>query len=406
MLGWSLGASTATGVALLLYLTRGLLATSGFLIAVTLAALALGVWVASDRAAARRRSVALIVAYAAAAAYAALFYAEPALRSSALGGALAVLFFLAEPAYTIGAAFNAITADRRAAAVVAFLGAAFGVLAATLFLIPRLQPSVIFLVAAAALLLVALTETRPATQTMSTIEFSLAEKCAIVTGVGDRGQVGYAVARALVDAGARVCITSHGTSSVELASELGGQTVGVQADLAIADDVARLIATAHERFGRIDFVVNAAGGLRVIKPLAETSAAEWESELTRNAQTAFLVSRAALPHLRAARGAIVNFASPAGERAVAQLGAYSAAKAAVIALTRALAVEERTNGVRVNAIAPGMVDTEQNRESVGDPASTKWVKREEIANAVLFLVSDAASGITGETINVVGEGIK
>jgi len=383
-----------------------MLATGGFIIAVTLAGLALGVWVVPDRKGSRRRLVAVVVAYAAAAAYAALFFAEPALRQNALGGALAVLFFLAEPAYTIGAAYNTISETRRAAAVMAFLGAAFGVLAAALIFIPRLHPSVIFLLAAAALLLVALLETRPATHTMNKMDFSLADKCAIITGVGDRGQVGFALARAFVDAGARVCITSRGAGSIELARELGGTTVGVQADLSRQDDVERLIATARERLGRIDVLVNAAGGLRVNKPLAETSAEEWESELTRNAETAFLVSRTVLAHLRESKGSIVNFASPAGERAVAQLGAYSAAKAAVIALTRALAAEERANGVRVNAIAPGMIDTEQNRGSVSDPASVKWVRREEIANAVLFLVSDAASGITGETINVVGEGIK
>ena len=117
------------------------------------------------------------------------------------------------------------------------------------------------------------------------------------------------------------------------------------------------------------------------------------------------MTRAALPLLRASRGAIINFAAPAGLRAQARLGAYSAAKAAVVALTRALALEEKDAGVRANALAPGMIDTEQNRAAVADPHSVKWVSRDQIADVVLFLASDAASGITGETIHVLGEGI-
>ena len=98
----------------------------------------------------------------------------------------------------------------------------------------------------------------------------------------------------------------------------------------------------------------------------------------------------------------MNFASPAGIRAVAGMGAYSAAKATVVAQTRALALEEKSNGVRVNAIAPGMIDTEQNRESVDDPDAVDWVTRDEITRVVLFLASDAASGISGETVHVLG----
>ncbi|HUP89847.1 MAG TPA: SDR family oxidoreductase, partial [Longimicrobiales bacterium] len=222
-----------------------------------------------------------------------------------------------------------------------------------------------------------------------TSDFSLTGKSAVVTGVGDRGQLGFAIAEGLQQAGAAVC--SFGLQDGDLTKE---------------DDVARLIATAIERLGKIDILVNVAGGLSVIKPLADTTHEEWERETTRNAETVFLMSRAALAALRATRGSIVNFASPAGFRAVANLGAYSAAKAGVIAVTRAFALEEAKNGVRANAIAPGMIDTEQNRKSVSDPASVKWVSREQISNVVVFLASDAAQGITGETIEVLGEGIQ
>jgi 3-oxoacyl-[acyl-carrier protein] reductase/2-deoxy-D-gluconate 3-dehydrogenase len=405
MLGATLGATTEAAAALLLYASRGFLGTAGFLIALALAALALGLWAGADGRRGRRW-VGVIVAYLLAAIFAVVWSLQPGLRQTALVGALAALFLLAEPAYAVGAVFAALSRTRPAMAVPAFLGAAAGVLLAALVLIPRLQPGVIFLAAAAVMLLAAFIEIRQARPIMNANEFSLSGKCAIVTGVGGRGQVGFAVARALLDAGARVAVTSFGGELEEMAAELGSGTVAVKADLSNEDDVARVIATARENLGQIDVLVNLAGGLSVIKPLADTSVLEWQRELTRNAETSFLMSRAVLPHLRATRGTIINFASPAGERAVAQLGAYSAAKAAVIALTRALAIEEKPHGVRVNAIAPGMIDTEQNRAATADPARVKWVTRQQVANAVLFLASEASSGITGETIHVVGEGIQ
>ena len=163
-----------------------------------------------------------------------------------------------------------------------------------------------------------------------------------------------------------------------------------------------VVAAAGEHLGRVDVLVNVAGGLSVIKPLAETADDEWTREIDRNARTTFLMCRAALPLLRQSRGAIINFASPAGVRAKASLGAYSAAKAAVVALTRALALEEARNGVRVNAIAPGMIDTAQNVESAREPSAVRWVTRQQIADVVLFLAGDTASGISGETIHVLG----
>jgi 3-oxoacyl-[acyl-carrier protein] reductase/2-deoxy-D-gluconate 3-dehydrogenase len=180
--------------------------------------------------------------------------------------------------------------------------------------------------------------------------------------------------------------------------------VGVAADLAGPDGAERVVEAARTRWGRLDVLVNVAGGLHVMKPLAETSLDEWDRELRANAATAFLVTRAALPMLRESGGVVIHFASPAGERAVKGLGAYSAAKAGVVALTRALALEEGERGVRVNAIAPGMIDTEQNRNAVQDPERVKWVTREEIVDVVLFLAGPASSGVNGQVLHVPGRG--
>lgn len=229
-------------------------------------------------------------------------------------------------------------------------------------------------------------------------------KVVIVTGVGARGQVGYALAQTFLEQGCRLVVTARSSAVEDLAAELGGggDVVPVRADLTTPEGAEAVVAAARERFGRLDVLVNVAGGLSVIGTVEETSADEWRREIERNATTAFLMCRAAIPLLRETRGSIVNFASPAAERARASLAAYSAAKASVLALTQALAREERANGVRVNAIAPGMIDTEQNRESVRDPASVTWVGRDEIARVVLFLAGDDASAITGEMVHVLG----
>jgi len=229
---------------------------------------------------------------------------------------------------------------------------------------------------------------------------------AIVTGVGARGQVGYAVAAALLRAGWRVLLTGRGDAVEALAGELeagapdGAEVFALRADLAGEHGPAAVVAAARERFGRLDLLVNVAGGLTVIKPLADTTADELEGELLRNGRTVFLMCRAALPLLRESRGAIVNFASPAGLMPIASLGAYSAAKALVVSLTRSFALEEAANGVRVNAIAPGMIDTEQNRASATPGAKIKWVSREQIAEAVVYLAGAAA--VTGEILAIRG----
>jgi len=229
---------------------------------------------------------------------------------------------------------------------------------------------------------------------------------AIVTGVGARGQVGYAVAAALLRAGWRVLVTGRGEAVEALAGELeagapeGAEVAALRADLGSEEGPAAVVAAAREHFGRLDLLANVAGGLTVIKPLAETTTEEIEGELVRNARTVFLMCRAALPLLRETRGAIVNFASPAGLAPIAGLGAYSAAKAVVLSLTRSFALEEAANGVRVNAVAPGMIDTEQNRASAQPGAKVRWVSREQIAEAVLYLAG--ASAVTGEVLAVRG----
>lgn len=228
---------------------------------------------------------------------------------------------------------------------------------------------------------------------------------ALVTGVGRRGQIGWALARALGEAGAALVLADRSAQEVTRRAEeiraLGCEVVIAAGDLTEPDVAQHAVSQAVGTFGRLDVVVNAAGGLTVIAPTVETEAQAFDEEYRKNVSTAFLVSRAALgPMLDAGRGAIVNFASVAAFTARPQLAAYSAAKSAVAALTRSMAAETRDRGVRVNAVAPGLVRTEQNVADLGEDGGIRWVEIDEVVAAVLFLAT--ASGITGHVLPVLG----
>jgi NAD(P)-dependent dehydrogenase (short-subunit alcohol dehydrogenase family) len=413
LVGLALGAMAAGGTALLLYTGSGFLKAAGLLVSSTIMAVAAGLWAgAPDGSGApvrtRGRWIAAIASMLIGGFFAALWSGREPLRALAIGGALAVLLVLALPAYAAGSLLAGLHARDRArlprlapggVAAGATAGAALGVLLGTTVLIQTLEPFGVYYAAAAVLSFASLLDWRPGPRPLRNGGPEMVGHIVLITGVGARGQLGFAVARRFLDAGARVVITSRSDAAESLAAELGDGVLGVRADLLVDDDVARLFDIVAERFGRLDALINIAGGLTVSGSIEQTSADDWQREGERNAGTALRTSRAALPLLRAARGAIVNFAAPAGERAVARLGAYSAAKAAVLALTRALALEEQQHGVRVNAIAPGIMDTEQNRSTVG---GTPLIPLDDVADVVLFLAGPESRAITGETVHVPG----
>jgi NAD(P)-dependent dehydrogenase (short-subunit alcohol dehydrogenase family) len=394
--GSALGILAAGATALLLYTEQGFLATAGFLISLLFVAAAAGAWVGEPRSErARLAWTGAILAFGIAAAFAAYWGARPALRAAPLGGAAAVLLMVASPAYAAGLLLARLARRGGAAGALALAGIAIGIFVATNWGIPRLEAPFLFLVAAAVLVAAAPLDAAATTPTRGG---SMNDRVVVITGVGDEGQVGFALARAFLGAGARVVITDIKATVARLAERLGGDVLAVPADLTDEAEALRVIDAAVERHGRIDVLLNVAGGLSVMKSVERTDAEEWNREIARNATTTFTASRAALPHLRHSRGCIVCFASPAAERGVPGLAAYSAAKAGVAAFARVLAREERGNGVRVNVIAPAMIDTAQNRESAGDDA--RFVAREEIAAAVFFLTSPEARSISGETLHI------
>jgi len=233
-------------------------------------------------------------------------------------------------------------------------------------------------------------------------------KVAIVTGVSHDGQVGQAVAKALAAAGAALAICARTQGNVEArAQELrqsGAKVQPVAASLTDEAQVRRVVEETLRAYARIDVLVNLAGGLTLYKPSVEFSLDDWTRELNNNLLSAFLLSREAFPHMaKAGGGSIVNFARAGLSQA--NMVAYNCAKAGIEALTRTLALEGREAAIRVNAVAPGLVDTQSNIAAMKPKDLSRWAKKEEIAEAVVFLASPAAAGITGQVIAVTGWGL-
>jgi NAD(P)-dependent dehydrogenase (short-subunit alcohol dehydrogenase family) len=230
-------------------------------------------------------------------------------------------------------------------------------------------------------------------------------RCAVVTGVGRAGQVGEAVAREFAQRGASVAIIDRTLVDAEpLAASLRSEGHAVTAygcDLADHDaigDVAGAIATSHG--GRIDALVNVAGGFAQSGPVAESDPAAFDHQIRINLTSAYGATRACLPFLRTARGAIVFMASaavlPGGK--VAGMSGYGAAKAGLVAFMRAVAQEERVNGVRANALAPTAIRTGTNVATMGEKSA--WVERESVAGMIAFLCSHAARNVSGQVIEL------
>jgi len=233
-------------------------------------------------------------------------------------------------------------------------------------------------------------------------------KFALVTGVSKSGQIGIAACQALADLGASLAISARNRANVEArVAELrsgGARVLALAADLTNEQEVNEAIDQMIREYGRIDILVNLAGGLTRYKPAVEHSLDDWQYEMSNNLLSSFLCSRAAFFRMRdSGGGTIINFARAGLPQA--NMVAYNCAKAGVEALTRTLALEGRDLGIRVNAVAPGLVDTESNIAAMKPKDLKHWAKRGDVAQAVAFLASDASAGVTGQVLAVTGWGI-
>jgi NAD(P)-dependent dehydrogenase (short-subunit alcohol dehydrogenase family) len=204
--------------------------------------------------------------------------------------------------------------------------------------------------------------------------------------------LGRAVAEAALAAGAYVALPGREQESKIPARDrllvLGG------VDLADFSAAKQAFDTVAARFGKIDGLANVAGGFRW-QTLGDGDLAGWTDLFRMNLLTVATATKTALPYLRATQGAIVNVGSAPAKKAGAGMGAYAASKAGVLRLTESLAEEEKNAGVRVNAVLPTIIDTPRNRADMPKADFSRWVKPEEIAKAILFLLSSEATAITG-----------
>jgi NAD(P)-dependent dehydrogenase (short-subunit alcohol dehydrogenase family) len=223
------------------------------------------------------------------------------------------------------------------------------------------------------------------------------DKILVVTG--GFGVLGRAVVEAAVAAGAFVAIPGREQADKLPARDrllvLGGVDL---TDFAAAKQACDAVST---QFGKIDGLANVAGGFHW-QTLADGDLAGWTDLFRMNLLTAATATKAALPYLRATHGAIVNVGSAPAKKAGAGMGAYAASKAGVLRLTESVAEEEKNAGVRVNAVLPTIIDTPRNRADMPKADFSRWVKPEEIAKVILFLLSDDATAITGAEVLVAG----
>lgn len=242
---------------------------------------------------------------------------------------------------------------------------------------------------------------------------SLDGRVAVVTGAS-RG-IGQAIAKSLVDAGAKVVCASRKLEGLQaVATALGPNAHAIAAHTGREADCDALMTAAVERFGHVDYLVNNAASNPYFGPLLETDAGAWDKTFEVNVKGYFWTSRALVRHLqsRKAPGAIVNVASVAGHMAMPLQGVYAMSKAAVISMTKTLAMELGTENIRVNAIAPGLVETkfaaaltmsEEISKMVKDKMALKhFAKPEDIAGLALLLASDQSSYMTGECVVIDG----
>ncbi len=244
--------------------------------------------------------------------------------------------------------------------------------------------------------------------------FDLSGRTALVTGASSG--LGRHFALTLARAGAKVAVAARRADKLEeLSREIeafGSQAAAVSLDVTNPDSVAGAVGAAAERLGPIGILVNNAG-VALTKGVLEASESDWDQILDTNLKGAWLVAQAAARHMAEHKqgGSIVNIASITGLRVAGQVSAYATSKAALLHLTRSMALELARHKIRVNAIAPGYIATELNQDFFASPAGEALIKRipqrrlgqpEELDGALLLLASNASSYMTGSTIVVDG----
>ena len=239
----------------------------------------------------------------------------------------------------------------------------------------------------------------------------LNDKTAIITG-GASG-IGLACARLFTQEGARVAIFGRRQDRLDQArKEIGDSVLAVQGDITREQDIQRLVDSTHKKLGKVDILINNAGTFTG-GPLHETDVWEWDRVFSINMTGVFRLTRRVLPHMiEQGSGSIIHISSILGMIAVPQTAAYNASKGALNQFSKSIAVEYGAQGIRSNALCPGMIETEMTEELRKDVDMMKeflkgyplgrFGQPEEVAQACLFLASDESAFITGATLPIDG----
>ena len=229
----------------------------------------------------------------------------------------------------------------------------------------------------------------------------------VVMITGASGNLGSAAGRAFLEAGAKLVLIDRHEEQLhhtfpQLINEPDCLMSGC-ADLTSQGEVNRVVTAAINYFYQVDVLVNTVGGYRAGTPIHETSIDTWDFMINLNARTVFITTQCLVPHMiRQGSGKIIHLAARPGLTGVANASAYSASKSAVIRLVESASAEVKKQGINVNCILPGTIDTPQNREAMPDADFSRWVTPESLANVIMFLASDAGRDIHGATIPVYG----
>jgi NAD(P)-dependent dehydrogenase (short-subunit alcohol dehydrogenase family) len=224
----------------------------------------------------------------------------------------------------------------------------------------------------------------------------------LVTGAG--GNLGRAVASAFAERGANLVLIDLRRESLERAfGAASEQRLLAPTNLVDQAEVDATVKSALERFKRIDVLCNIAGGFRMGDPVHQTPDATWNFLLDLNTRTMLNTVRAVVPHMiQSGGGKIVNVGAYAAQKGAAKMGAYIAAKSAVIRLTETMAAELREQNINVNCVLPTIIDTPENRAAMPKADTSRWVAPADLANVILFLASDAARAVHGAALPVTG----
>jgi NAD(P)-dependent dehydrogenase (short-subunit alcohol dehydrogenase family) len=239
------------------------------------------------------------------------------------------------------------------------------------------------------------------------MKIDLTDQIVVITGAA--GNLGAALVRAYRNAGAKLALVDRSPDRLPaIFADLADAAeifFAPATDVTNAESVDASIHKIIDHFGRIDALVNTAGGYRAGTPVHQTPLSDWDLMLNLNAKSVFITCRAVIPQmLEQGSGKIVNIASRAALGGDANHAAYSASKTAVVRLTESLAQEVKVSGLNVNCVMPGIIDTPINREAMKGADYSKWVAPEAIADVILFLTSDAARAINGAAVPVFGKG--